>query len=46
MPWVEATFKDGKVWAEVDTEGRLVERGGRVAVRYSPAPERPSTGRG
>lgn len=36
MPWVEATFKDGKVWAEVDTEGRLVERGGRVPVRYSP----------
>lgn len=36
MPWIEATFKDGKVWVEVGPDGRLVEEAGRVPIRYSP----------
>ena len=33
--WQRATFKDARVWAEVNDQGQLVVRGGRVAIRYS-----------
>jgi ribonuclease HI len=34
MPWVRARFKDSEVWAEADASGRILARGGRVAIRY------------
>lgn len=37
MAWRRATFRDQRVWAEVDAAGRPKVAGGRVAIRYSDA---------
>ncbi len=34
--WQRATFKGSKVWAEVDADGKAIEKGGRVSIRYAP----------
>jgi ribonuclease HI len=35
MPWKRATFKDQRVWAQVDRSGAPALDGGRLPVRYS-----------
>lgn len=37
MPWLAGVVNGKDVWVEVDAEGELVVRGGRVPVRYSEA---------
>lgn len=37
MPWMPHRLRDGDVWAKVDSNGKLVEEGGRVEVVYKPA---------
>ena len=37
MLWQRASFRGQKVWANVAAEGQLLQEGGRVAIRYSPA---------
>lgn len=34
MPWVRKMFRGGKVWAEADEQGHLVDRSGKVKIRY------------
>lgn len=36
MPWVRAKLREQLVYARVDETGKLVEKGGRVEVRYKP----------
>ncbi|MCA9552027.1 MAG: reverse transcriptase-like protein [Myxococcales bacterium] len=38
MPWRRASFKDQKVWVEVDPAGTPRAAGGRVPIRYNPRP--------
>ena len=33
--WQRATFKGSKVWAEVDADGKPIEKDGRVSIRYA-----------
>lgn len=35
MSWRRASFKDKRIWAEVDASGALAADAGRVAIRYS-----------
>lgn len=37
MPWKRATFKDQRVWAQVDRSGAPALDGGRLPVRYAAA---------
>ena len=32
--WVRMRFKQNKIWAETDRDGRLLQKGGRVRIKY------------